>query len=99
MTTGCELCAAAVVTKRYFEDETCWIGDCEICLVPMVVWRVHDAAPADEVKRHLHEALTAVANEEFATTPWTIDDHMRNIPDHYHAHARPPYFWRRGQSL
>ena len=28
MTTGCELCAAAVVTKRYFEDETCWIGDC-----------------------------------------------------------------------
>ena len=97
MSSGCELCAAAVVTKRYFEDETCWIGDCEICLVPMVVWRVHDAAPSPEVKRQLHEALTNVANEEFATTPWTIDDHMRNIPDHYHAHARPPYFWRRGQ--
>jgi len=41
--------------------------------------------------------LGAVANEEFDTTPWTIDDHMRNIPDHYHAHARPPYFWRRTQ--
>lgn len=21
-------------------------------------------------------------------TPW-FDDHMRNIPDHYHAHGRP----------
>ena len=41
----------------------------------------------------------AVANEEFLSTPWTIDDHMRNIPDHYHAHARPPYFWRRPSCL
>ena len=55
----CELCEAAVVTKRYFEDETCWIGDCEICLVPMVVWRdPRCAAPAEDVKRHLHDALT-----------------------------------------
>jgi hypothetical protein len=97
MSAGCELCEAAVLTKRYFEDDTCWIGDCEICLVPMVVWRVHDAAPPPEVMRYLHDALAVVANEEFAATPWTIDDHMRNIPDHYHAHARPPHFWRRGQ--
>ena len=34
---------------------------------------------------------------EFGDGNWTYDDHMRNIPDHYHAHARPPYFWRRGQ--
>jgi hypothetical protein len=97
MTPGCELCEAAVLTKRYFEDETCWIGDCEICLVPMVVWRVHDATPPEEVKAHLFERLGEVADAEFAATPWTIDDHMRNIPDHYHAHARPPYFWRRNQ--
>ena len=95
MEGACELCAAAVVTTRYFEDETCWIGDCEICLVPMVVWRVHDPSPPPDVKRRLLAALTVVADQEFATTPWTIDDHMRNIPDHYHAHARPPYFWRR----
>ena len=97
MSEACELCEAAVVTKRYFEDDTCWIGDCEICLVPMVVWREHDASPPADVKARLHEALTKVANDEFAATPWTIDDHMRNIPDHYHAHARPPYFWRRNQ--
>jgi hypothetical protein len=98
MTKDCELCEAAVVTKRYFEDETCWIGDCEICLVPMVVWREHDATPPEDVRAHLHAVLGAVADEEFAATPWTIDDHMRNIPDHYHAHARPPYFWRRNQT-
>jgi len=54
VTKQCELCEAAVVTKRYFEDEVCWIGDCEICLVPMVVWRVHDAEPPEEIKAHLH---------------------------------------------
>ena len=97
MSEGCELCEAAVVTKRYYEDETCWIADCEICLVPMVVWRIHDATPSPEVKRQLHDALAFVADEEFAATTWSIDDHMRNIPDHYHAHARPPYFWRRHQ--
>jgi hypothetical protein len=95
VTAACELCEAAVVTKRYFDDETCWIADCEICLVPMVVWRVHDPLPPEDVKRHLHDALSRVADEEFVDTSWTIDDHMRNIPDHYHAHARPPYFWRR----
>ncbi|MGB8178962.1 MAG: hypothetical protein WCF63_02245 [Acidimicrobiales bacterium] len=95
MNAECELCEAAVLTKRYFEDEICWIGDCEVCLVPMVVWRTHDPDPPDEVKRHLHRVLAEVANDEFVDTAWSIDDHMRNIPDHYHAHARPPYFWRR----
>ncbi len=98
MIPGCELCEAAVTTKRYFADETCWIADCEICLVPMVVWREHDANPPPAVKAHLHEMLSVVANEEFTDTTWRIDDHMRNIPDHYHAHARPPYFWRRASS-
>jgi hypothetical protein len=91
----CDLCEAAVITKRYFENEDCWISDCEICLVPMVVWRVHDANPSPEVKRRLHDALTTVASAEFGAIEWSIDDHMRNIPEHYHAHARPPYFWRR----
>lgn len=95
MTPGCDLCEAAVITTRYYEDESCWIGDCEICLVPMVVWRRHDADPPAEVKAHLHAVLAMVAEREFLDTPWRIDDHMRNIPDHYHAHARPPTFWRR----
>ena len=84
-----------MVTRRYYEDERCWIADCEICRVPMVVWREHDPAPPDEVCGALHEALARVAEAEFAGGEWRIDDHMRNIPDHYHAHARPPTFGRR----
>ena len=93
--SNCELCKAAVVSTRYFEDELCWIADCTICLVPMVVWRVHDARPDEAVKSALLARLAGVANVEFGEAGWSVDDHMRNIPDHYHAHARPPSFWRR----
>ncbi len=82
------------MTKRYFANDECWIGDCEICLVPMVVWRVHDAPPPPEGKRRLHDALRDVATTRFADGDWRIDDHMRNIPEHYHAHARPPFAWK-----
>lgn len=98
MTVDCDLCEGAVITTRYYEDDLCWIADCEICLVPMVVWRSHDATPPDEVKSQLLEALEAVANRELGAGNWGFDDHMRNIPDHYHAHARPPYLSRRAQS-
>jgi hypothetical protein len=91
----CDLCEAARVTTRYFEDDLCWIADCEICLVPMVVWRTHDASPTPDVKFRLLESLRVVADEELGAGNWTVDDHMRKIPDHYHAHARPPQFWRR----
>jgi len=94
--SGCELCDAAVVTTRYYDDADCWIADCEICLVPMVVWRVHRAAPDAAMIARLHELLGAVADAELGEGNWSVDDHMRNIPDHYHAHARPPWFWRRG---
>jgi hypothetical protein len=93
--TLCELCEAAPLTRRYLDDELCWIADCEICLVPMVVWREHDPVPNDDVKSALHERLAVVANEVLGEGGWKIDDHMRNIPDHYHAHARPPHFWLR----
>ena len=64
----------------------------------MVVWRTHNDAPSEEVKERLRTALQIVADAEFGDGNWSYDDHMRNIPDHYHAHARPPYFWRRGQN-
>ena len=91
MSVDCDLCEAAIITTRYFEDDDCWIADCEICLVPMVVWRVHDPRPPDDVRRRLIAALSAVADGTFGPGHWTLDDHMRNIPDHYHAHARPPF--------
>ncbi len=34
---GCDLCRAARITPWYHEDEICWIAECEICAVPMVV--------------------------------------------------------------
>jgi len=94
---SCDLCEAALITKRYFEDEFCWIADCEICVVPMVVWREHGSSPSPEIRSRLLESLGVVADQEFGVDQWKVDDHMRNIPDHYHAHARPPYFWRRGE--
>ncbi len=84
----CELCAAARLTPWYHEDDECWIAECTICAVPMVVWRTHDAAPPDDVKAVLHERLAAVVTEHFGFEHY-VDDNMRNIPDHYHAHARP----------
>ncbi len=85
---SCELCEAAPLTRRYFENEQCWIADCEICLVPMVVWREHDVAPPEPVRAALLGWLGAIADDELGRAAWYADEHMRNIPDHYHAHAR-----------
>ena len=63
MSADCDLCEAAVISTRYFEDETCWIADCEICLVPMVVWRVHDPSPPDEVKTLLARQSIAISSK------------------------------------
>jgi hypothetical protein len=84
----CELCEAARITEWFHEDDDCWIAECEICAVPMVVWKSHDSSPADDVKAMLHARLAAVVATHFDYEHW-VDDHMRNIPDHYHAHARP----------
>ena len=84
----CDLCRGATITTRYFDDEECWIADCVICRVPMVVWRRHDPAPSLEVRTRLVQRLTVVADDFFLDRSWYLDDHMRLIPDHYHAHAR-----------
>jgi len=92
---GCDLCEAAVITTRYFESELCWIADCEICEVPMVVWREHGDSPPPEQREQMRALLGAVADQAIGEGQWSFDDHMRNIPDHYHAHARRPFAWRR----
>lgn len=84
---GCELCEAARLTEWYHEDELCWVAECEACFVPMVVWKRHDPNPPEEVRAELHQRLTAIAGPVLAGEFW-IDDHLRTIPDHYHAHAR-----------
>ena len=35
----CDLCEAARITPWFHEDDLCWIAECEICAVPMVVWK------------------------------------------------------------
>jgi hypothetical protein len=85
---GCALCEAASFTTRYHEDDQCWIADCLICRVPMVVWRLHGSSPPPDVREALLEQLTVVADSFFAGRAWHYDDHMRRIPDHYHGHAR-----------
>lgn len=83
----CELCEAARMTEWFYEDDECWIAECEVCSVPMVVWRHHDPHPPNDVKERLHQKLAAVVAEVFDDEHY-VDDNMRNIPDHYHAHAR-----------
>ena len=85
---GCDLCEAARITPWFHEDDVCWIAECEICYVPMVVWRFHGTEPPSEHLEHMHAQLARVAGDTL-TVEHYVDDNMRNIPDHYHAHARP----------
>jgi hypothetical protein len=87
MSESCELCQAARITPWFYEDDVCWVAECEACFVPMVVWKQHDPSPPDDVKAEMHARLAAVMNEHF-TADYILDDRLRTIPDHYHAHAR-----------
>ena len=93
-TATCELCEATPFTEWFHSDELCWIAECDSCAVPMVVWRIHDAAPPDEIRQVLHDRLAAVMETRDAGPFW-IDDTPRSIPDHYHAHARRRPDWNR----
>ena len=84
---GCLLCAAERITPWYHEDEVCWIADCEICATPMVVWRWHGVDPSAADLEHMLARLADVADQVF--DGHYVDDNMRKIPDHFHAHARP----------
>ncbi|CAN5682225.1 hypothetical protein BH24ACT4_BH24ACT4_09430 [soil metagenome] len=84
----CLLCQAEKITPWYLDDELCWIAECTICVLPMVVWKSHDPDPDPATKAELHRRLGEVVGEHFTFDHW-IDDEMRRIPDHYHAHARP----------
>ena len=60
---GCDLCEAARITPWFHEDEWCWIAECEICAVPMVVWRFHGTDPPAEHLSHMHTHLARVAGD------------------------------------
>lgn len=83
----CELCVAVKMTTWYYEDATCWVAECESCSVPMVVWKQHDPNPPADLKDQMLGKLRGVADVHGPENYW-IDDALRTIPDHYHAHAR-----------
>ena len=89
MPDACELCEAARMTEWFYEDETCWIAECEQCYVPMVVWRKHDPSPPAEVRDLMLERLGDVVSGSYRFEGYYVDENMRSIPTHYHAHARP----------
>jgi hypothetical protein len=88
MPNDCELCEAARITPWYHEDDFCWVAECEVCSVPMVVWREHDPLPPHDVKAALHAQLAAVMVAQFPKVEYVLDDNLRSIPNHYHCHAR-----------
>lgn len=84
----CDLCEAARYTHWYHEDDKCWVADCEICSTPMVVWHVHGTEPDDGDLKHMLDRLAEAANARFGDDGYFIDRNMRQIPEHFHAHAR-----------
>ena len=91
----CELCEAARITPWHYEDDICWVADCEVCDVPMVVWKVHGTTPPDAEREHMLEQLRRVAAARFSDDGFNIDAVMRQIPDHFHAHGRDHNWWSR----
>ena len=83
------------MTPWHHEDDVCWIADCESCDVPVVVWREHGAEPDDAALEHMLTTLTAVADRVLGEGEWRLDRVMRQIPDHFHAHARKIPAWFR----
>lgn len=64
------------------------VADCEACAVPMVVWWHHGIEPPNAIRAELPASLALAADERFGAGEWWLDTEMRQVPDHFHAHAR-----------
>ena len=82
------------MTVWHHEDDQCWVADCEVCSVPMVVWWDHGPDCGPEARARLLAALTASADERFGSGHWWLDTTMRQVPEHFHAHARDGGWYR-----
>ena len=96
---SCDLCEAAHLSEWHHEDDVCWVADCEVCGVPMVVWKHHGPTPPDSDIEHMVAQLTLVADARFGAGEWSVDRVMRQIPNHFHAHGRDPNWWFRLRGL
>lgn len=84
----CELCEAARTTEWFHDDDLCWVAECESCSTPMVVWKVHDPSPPADLRELMLARLAEVTAAQY-DFEHRVDENMRSIPTHYHAHARP----------
>jgi hypothetical protein len=93
---GCELCRLVRSTRWYaefFDPLPFTVLDCDSCDVPMAVLGEHRSAVTEAEKAVMSEAL-AVVGRALGLGELFFDDRMRQIPDHYHLHARPrPGWW------
>lgn len=101
MTEGgkrCELCELARTTRWYAEFHEPFrftVLDCDSCDVPMAVLGEHRPAVSAEERAVMERALRLVAENQ-GLGEVVFDDHMRQIPEHYHLHARVrPRWWPR----
>jgi hypothetical protein len=92
----CELCDLARTTHWYAEFEQpvrFVILDCDSCDVPMAVLGAHRRRATSEELSTMKRALAEIADQKYPQG-WFFDEHMRQIPEHYHLHARPyPKWW------
>ncbi len=89
VTQECELCVLARLTEWLYEDELVVVVLCESCGVPMVVLREHEIELGEESRQRVLGTLTEVAGTYYGKMEFYVDEHMRQIPDHLHFHARP----------
>ncbi|MEW6272135.1 MAG: hypothetical protein AB1689_22870 [Thermodesulfobacteriota bacterium] len=98
MAARCELCELARTTRWYaqfFEPFAFTILDCDSCDVPMAVLGEHRSTIGTHEREVMERALRAVA-EMHGLGELFFDDRMRQIPEHYHLHARvKPRWWPR----
>lgn len=94
----CELCELVRSTRWFaqvFEPFPFTLLECDSCDVPMAVLGEHRATVSEAERRVMAKALAWVADAH-DLGEITFDDRMRQIPDHYHLHARPrPKWWPR----
>ena len=77
----CELCEAARLTEWFYEDDECWIAECEACMVPMVVWRVHDPDPPERRQGRCSTPGWPPSSAEHFESEHYVDDNLRIDPD------------------
>ncbi|HEY8517226.1 MAG TPA: hypothetical protein VIS07_17085 [Candidatus Binatia bacterium] len=95
---ACELCELARTTRWYaqfFEPFPFTVLDCDSCDVPMAVLGEHRATVSAEERAVMERALRLIG-DNLQLGELYFDDHMRQIPEHYHLHARvKPRWWPR----